>query len=403
VRENKEQQQDLVRRPINLLVVIRHPVGGIRSYLRYTYSHLDRTRYRLTIITVHDRESELIMQELKEFNPKMIRVNIQWSGLGIPLKVFREVVTGHYDLIHSHGYSAGALACIGNFFNRRPHVITPHHILTREDFQFPWGRLKRWVLSRFFLRANVIQSVGMDAQENLLEFLFEMGLRRDKLYVIRNGISPRRLPEGDESGRARVREDLGVGNHVFLFGFLGRFMKEKGFLYLVDAVEEIVRKDQWRGSFKVVAVNDGAYMREYESVIRHKGLSNYFQFMGFVDDVSGIYSSLDALVVPSLWEACPLVPMEALVMGCPVIATDCIGLREVVADTPALVVKAGDAASLADGMRKVMKDPVSFKRETRAFSRVAGERFYSKKTAEALERLFQDVLNPVGGGRSRCS
>jgi len=63
------------------------------------------------------------------------------------------------------------------------------------------------------------------------------------------------------------------------------------------------------------------------------------------------------LVIPSLWEASPLQPMEAMAAGIPVLGTDCIGLREVLADTPSRMVRAADPAALADGLRTALRSP----------------------------------------------
>jgi glycosyltransferase involved in cell wall biosynthesis len=81
---------------------------------------------------------------------------------------------------------------------------------------------------------------------------------------------------------------------------------------------------------------------------------SYHLFHGFVPDVRRILRSIDALVMPSLWKACPLQPIEAFIDSCPVIASDCIGHREVTPGTQALTVRMKDAKSLADAMRDFM-------------------------------------------------
>ena len=63
------------------------------------------------------------------------------------------------------------------------------------------------------------------------------------------------------------------------------------------------------------------------------------------------------LAVPSLWEALPLLPMEAMVAGVPVLGTDCIGLREVLRDTPSRVVRAGEVGALLGGFRASLEKP----------------------------------------------
>ncbi len=111
--------------------------------------------------------------------------------------------------------------------------------------------------------------------------------------------------------------------------------------------------------------------------------------MPFQRDVAEVYRDLDAVVMPSNWEACPLQPMEALVSGVPLIVSDCIGLREVVRDTPAIVVPGGEPEGLARAMDELLSGHGS---EAFAdFRHEAARRFDVGRTAESVKRRFDDM------------
>ncbi|OEY67746.1 hypothetical protein BG841_15795 [Marinobacter sp. X15-166B] len=93
--------------------------------------------------------------------------------------------------------------------------------------------------------------------------------------------------------------------------------------------------------------------------------------------------------MPSLWEACGLVAMEALCAGVPLIASDCMGLREVIQDTPAIRVKKEDAASLANGIKKCISGS---KQEFVDFMPMAVERFDVRHTATQIQQMYEQVL-----------
>src|SRR5207248_7974618 len=78
-------------------------------------------------------------------------------------------------------------------------------------------------------------------------------------------------------------------------------------------------------------------------------------FLGDRDDVPSLLAAADVLVLPSDWEARPLVVQEALRAGVPVVATDVGGVRGLVGSA-AVLVPAGNAAALADGIRRVLVD-----------------------------------------------
>jgi len=57
------------------LVVVRHPVGGIRTYLKYTYKYLDPLKYQFTIVTVRNTEGSHIEHDLKILAPHIIEID----------------------------------------------------------------------------------------------------------------------------------------------------------------------------------------------------------------------------------------------------------------------------------------------------------------------------------------
>ena len=97
---------------------------------------------------------------------------------------------------------------------------------------------------------------------------------------------------------------------------------------------------------------------------------------------------VDVVVMPSRWEACPLLPMEAFVAGVPLLATDCIGLKEVTKDTPVLRFSVDDSGSLVAAIKLLQKDCDSLNSKARAFRKIAAERFDVRSTSSSLKKLF---------------
>jgi len=390
--------EHLTERKLNILTVIKHPVGGIRTYLKYTYARLDKKKYQFTILTAHDDYETASMREgLKGVDPEIVEVVGKNFTLKMIVHLMKLLYGNKIDLIHSQGFTAGMLASIANVFFRKPHVITTHGVLIESLFSSRFGSLKKYLYDFLLTRADVIQSVSNDAQESLIKYLPSISEKKEKLVVILNGIPVEKFsgePEG--SGRS-LREELGMKNDVFLFGYLGRFMPEKGFPYLIDAVDALSKKGTLSGKFKIVAVNDGSFIREYKAIIQEKGISDYFVFYGLTSNVGRIIKGLDAVVIPSLYESSSLVAMEAFVLGCPVIASQCIGLREVVAGSPARrIEKIADADAIAEALIQFMSEPARIKKEALDFVAEAKKRFDVGSTAEKLDLLFEKLLRAKG-------
>ena len=227
--------------------------------------------------------------------------------------------------MHSHGLTAGMQAAAANLGIGLPHAATVHDPLRPEQFPGFRGRIKRGLMGRLLRRLDAIVCVGQDIRANLQEYL--PSLRGDRLVVIPNGIDTDRFADdGPVSGD--LRRQLGLAPDVTVIGFLGRFMVQKGFLPLLGALERLVRERPPR-PFHLVAVGSGDFEREYRAEIERRGLRDYVSMLGVVMDAAPLLRQLDLLAVPSLWEASPLLPMEAMCAGVPVLGTDCIGLREV--------------------------------------------------------------------------
>jgi len=378
-----------VAEQIRVLAVIRHPVGGIRTYLKYTYGSLDRKRYRFTIVTVEDEEGRLVEGDLSGFEVQVFRAQGRWRFAAMVRDIFLLCWNKKVDIIHSHGLTAGVLAVIGNVFVSLSHIITLHGVFMGGEFSGKFGGVTRRLLGWLLSRADVIHCVSEDARINLLTNLPSLARHNSKCLVIPSGVCVEGVYDDGSDHRSALRAELNLDADTIIFGFLGRFMPEKGFTHLIDAIEHLVKEKNLNATVKVLAMNYGAFIREYKAAIEQKKLSRYFIFYGFTPDIERIILGVDAVVIPSLSEACPLVPMEAFVLGCPVIASDCIGLREVVRDTPAVKVTSGDHHCLAKTLAEVIMDRERYKQRALEFVPAARRRFDVSRSAAELDSVFQ--------------
>ncbi len=98
--------------------------------------------------------------------------------------------------------------------------------------------------------------------------------------------------------------------------------------------------------------------------------------------------AMDMVVMPSRWEACGLLGMEVLAAGVPLISTDCIGLREVVAGSPARIFSPG--GDVGGGLAELITEEIH-KPTKEAFIRYqpeAVDRFAITRPADSLRTLY---------------
>ena len=369
----------------HLLIVARWPLGGIRTYMRYLFRHLP-AHYHLTLLASQTHEDAALMEDAVEYGARLIIMRGTGTK-GLAVAAFRELRTNRYDVILSQGFISAMAVYMANLFFRVPHIITIHGILEPKYLTGRFGGLKRFFLRKMITGITVLYAVSNDILSHLYEQFPGLENHGPRAIVIPNGIEP---VEFDQLPAipVKLREKMVVDDSTFLFGFFGRFMPQKGFDLLIDAIDIIRQKDPGR-AFLVAAVGSGDYLREYQTAIRERELEQYFHFLPFQPQVYHLYPQVDSIVMPSRWEACPLLPMEALCMGTPVIASDCIGLRETVADTPTMVFASEDVKGLSELMLGCMQNNSvdTFQR----FASAARARYDVSKSASELVKFIENM------------
>ena len=105
--------------------------------------------------------------------------------------------------------------------------------------------------------------------------------------------------------------------------------ERKGHRFLLDAAR--VLKDRGR-KIQYVFAGDGSHKTQLQSLVQTLGLREEVSFVGFVKDVPRFLSSIDVLVLPSLYEGLGVAALEGMAAGKPVVATRVGGLAESIVD-----------------------------------------------------------------------
>jgi glycosyltransferase involved in cell wall biosynthesis len=150
--------------------------------------------------------------------------------------------------------------------------------------------------------------------------------------------------------REELRADLRLAGDVLAFA--GRLGVQKSLGTALEAVAGMP-------GVSLVVAGDGPERSKLERQAAELGLSGRARFLGSVsrDEVLRLFRAADASVLPSAWENFPHTVVEALAVGCPVIATSVGGVPEVVRDGEnGLLVQPGSADALAAAIARVFSD-----------------------------------------------
>jgi glycosyltransferase involved in cell wall biosynthesis len=304
------------------------------------------------------------------------------------------------DIVHTHNPKPGLYGRLAARAAGVPGVVNTVHGL----YASPEDRASRRAVVYALERAASLCS-GAELIQNPedLEVLARLGIPRDKLVLLGNGIDLERFrPAADEDGRRRARAVLGVDVEAVVVGTVGRLVRQKGFPELFAAAERL-RSTHPDVVFVVVGGSDPDKADAISSEeLAAAGRSGRIVFTGSRDDMEDVYRGFDLFVLPSHREGFPRSAMEAAATGLPVIATDIRGCRQVVSDAQTgLLVPLHDPVRLASAIEELVVDAALRRRMGIAARRKAEAEFDYRvvvsKTLEAYER----VLVPANSWRRR--
>lgn len=167
-----------------------------------------------------------------------------------------------------------------------------------------------------------------------------------KLNVVHCGIEPKKFPNPSAPPSG--------GPHLVA---IGRLSEQKGFSLLIEAVSLSVATHP---DLHLTLVGDGPMRPQIEALIAANGLSPHITLAGWQDEagVNRALAAAQALILPSFAEGLPMVVMEAMAAGRPVIATAIAGVPElVVAGETGWTLPAGDALALAQAIADLARTP----------------------------------------------
>jgi glycosyltransferase involved in cell wall biosynthesis len=165
--------------------------------------------------------------------------------------------------------------------------------------------------------------------------------------------------------RERVRHENGIPADALVIGFVGRIVRDKGIVELVQAWEQL------RGAFTNLHLLVVGPFEPQDpvppNVVDRLRTDPRVHLLGYTGDTPAVYASMDIVVLPSYREGLPNVPLEAAAMGLPVVATQIPGCVDAVQEgVTGTLVPARDADSLAVALRRYLQDEVLRRNHGRA-------------------------------------
>lgn len=306
-------------------------------------------------------------------------------GMGKIINEFRT------DIIHCENGPGAYVYFQANLLKR---IFVPH----AKSVVFSWGNLPyriRRPWNRMIEQLNLKQTDCFIAgNEDAVRVHRERGYKGRSRVLPLWGIEPDFGRNVDPEDVRSVRTSLDLDS--FVIGFMGRFVRAKGILTLIEATSKL------QNELNILLLGRGPLKSEIVELATRLGISDRIRFVDTVphDEVPLYLNCMDVMVLPSLttraWkEQFGHVLIEAMACEVPVIGSSSGEIPSVISDA-GLIFREGDAGDLVEMLRMVMEDKGLRDELTRKGRQRVLEKYTHKKIAEETHKIYQELI----GGQS---
>ena len=285
---------------------------------------------------------------------KLNELNINWrkiNSLGRDIKIFVDIKAFFEirkiikeikpEVVHCHSSKAGLLGTLASksLFVKKI-IFTAHGTPFLEE---------RNILSRFIIKKmselTVVLSNKTICVSTAVYNAYPDIIMKRKGVVIHNGISEFTLYE-----KSIAKQKLDIDSE-YTIGTISELHKNKGLLYLIEAVDILVKQNI---NIKCFIFGGGDQEKQLAKEIQKRELCRNIILLGFVEDASTYLKIFDTFVLSSIVEGLPYVILEAGYAGIPIVGTDVGGVKEIIENGKnGILVEPKNSVAISEAVHKL--------------------------------------------------
>jgi len=366
--------------------------GGSERQLLGILRYLDRSTFSPLLYLIY-RNGEFI-----EDIPKDVPVFAFWErhskpGLNYPGRIFRMqcrdlakvIQEQEANVLYARTFSMALIAHGGVRHTGVPWVgvEAADPKLGLEENTDRFVRFKHWMLGRAYRSASRVLTVSEGVRRSMLDYY---GLPPEQVTTIYNFMDLDRIDRLAAEGTPHLDDDR------FHIVCAGRLHPQKGYRYLLEAIEELVHR---RGLKRLLLhlIGQGPQESELKKLTAETGLEEHVVFEGFLQNPYTFFKACQLFCLPSLYEGMPNTLLEAMACRIPVLAADCpSGPREILRDDEhGLLVPPADSKALADAIWNATENYEDWQARVEPARQYIEDEFSPKVGIKRLQDLLLEV------------
>ncbi len=282
---------------------------------------------------------------------------------------------------HGHDYKSNALGLVvRRFWPLR--LVTTLHGWVRHTWRTP---LYYWIDRVCLRHYERVICVSHDLRERATSY----GVPASRCDLVENGVDTRHYRR--QASVAAAKRRLGVDPARLVIGAVGRLSPEKGFDYLIEAVDRVIEAGF---DIELWIAGEGDDRASLQAMIDAIGRGNRIKLLGHRTDLIDLYAAMDMFTLSSLREALPNVLLEAMALEVPVVATRVAGVPRVVeTEANGLLVAPGSPDAIAASLVRLASDATLRGRLGRAGRATVEQRYSFARRMDRIRAIYDELLS----------
>jgi glycosyltransferase involved in cell wall biosynthesis len=369
-------------------------VGGIERVVYEQSKRLLKRQFELMVLTHRNyTPSHYVYDGINVQCYDALNIGFR---LGIPYpipnvtgyKPFLEAIKTS-SLIHAHGHpylSSLAAAKLAKRYHK-PFILTQHN--TFIEYNGFWDNVENLndlTIGRQTLKEAKKIIVISNATKN---YVLQLGADPKKVELIYNGVDMERFKPSALKG-GQVRKKLGIAEDAVVAATVRRLVYKNGIDTLLECARLTVKENP---HLVYLVIGKGPDFEDVKTKVSQLGIEKNFLLAGFVadEDLPAYYNASDFFILPSKsGEGLPLVALEAMASGLPVVATDVGGIREVMQKGYGEIVPPNKPAALAQAVLAFASTKLTDHHQK--LRQIMTEKYSWEVNVEKLTRLYQEII-----------
>jgi len=358
--------------------------GGAEKVLVNLLNCLDPNKYEISLTTIFKEgvNRELLSKSIKNktiFN-KVFR---GWSiiqKIFSPSFLFKTIVKEDYDLIVA--YLEGVpTRIVGGCNSPSTKLVSWIHVdITNFNIEKTFRSKKEMQL--IYNKFDAIVGVSKTALNSLQNII---SIPTNKSKVIYNILDIQHIVSKSEE----VIEDVIFSKKVINICTIGRLAKQKGYLRLLKIVKKLAIEHY---KFHLYIIGKGELENELISFIRKNKINKYVTLLGFKSNPHKYVKQCDLFVCSSFEEGYSTAVTESVIIGTPVLTTDCAGMDEILDNGKYGKIVKNNEIDLHEGLKELLENKLLLDK----YKKLTMERslfFKNQNNIKEVESLFDEILN----------